>query len=270
MKITLGICLLSIFSLALQAQKNKVANGTGSLAAPKEMRIDGKDKEWAEAFAVQNKSTGTAHILSNDAKNLFLVIRSLNHQSVTKILSGGITFSVDPTGKRRNKGSRSLTYPFMGVRKGNKEVDVAGVSARKSEGANVSNMPSAKEMDAIMVSLNRKRLTAAKEVEVNGLANVRDTVVGIYNDLGIRIFAEIKDDNSFFCEIAIPLKSLGLDAGSPEFAYNIRLNGLPESGSPAAGASATVAVSPGGNGAAMDFQDLMSPTDFWRKYKLHK
>ncbi len=110
------------------------------------------------------------------------------------------------------------------------------------------------------------------------------------------------------CELAIPLKYFNTSASKPEFAYNLKLNGLDISaminslmagaggaggrttggGAPGvvdvvvggrggggfAGGSGNVVVMGGGGGMAMrgmgDMQGMTAPTDFWGKYTLAK
>ena len=75
-------------------------------------------------------------------------------------------------------------------------------------------------------------------------------------------------------ELAVPLKSMNLDANNPkEFAYHITLNGLQINfggggGPPGRGGGG----GPGGPGGrnAIDFLDLVTPSDFWAKYTLAK
>ncbi|RZK76776.1 MAG: hypothetical protein EOO85_10465, partial [Pedobacter sp.] len=94
-------------------------------------------------------------------------------------------------------------------------------------------------------------------------------------------------DNVFFYEAAIPLDELGLTLeNAKEFAYNVKLNGLQIPGMDfnrgggggggfgGGGGQITVRGNAGGGGGprggGIDFQALISPTDFWGKYTLTK
>jgi hypothetical protein len=88
-------------------------------------------------------------------------------------------------------------------------------------------------------------------------------------------------------ELSIPLELLEMSADKPkEFSYNIKLNGLQinfggfsggprPGGAGGGGGDGPVVVRVEGSGAggqvgSFNFQDLITPTDFWGKYVLTK
>ena len=134
-----------------------------------------------------------------------------------------------------------------------------------------------------MAAMQKTQLAQVKEIKISGFKNTADTLVSIYNEYGIKAFANIEKDNSFFYEMAIPLEALGLTKdNSKEFAYNIKLNGLQIPGLDGGGFGGGGnrgggggnfgprggGGGPGQRGGGIDFQALTSPTYFWGKYAL--
>lgn len=256
-----------------------------SIFAPHAIKIDGKNFEWKDGDFASNKRTNLSYIISNDEKNLYLIIKSTDLANNSKIVAGGITFSVNPDGKKKEKESITLTYPigttFQRGQGG------GGQRAMRMGMAGGGGPQGAKQRDSFMVARQKTQLAAAKEIKIKGFKNTTDTLVSIYNEYGIKAFASIDKDNAFFYEVAIPLEALGISVNVPkEFAYNIKLNGLQmpgfEGGGGGGGGRGGFGGGGGGGGrggnfgggggdrGGMDFQALLSPTDFWGKYTLAK
>lgn len=291
--IKMTFCAVLLSGLGAVAQAQKVNNlQEVSIFAPHAIKIDGKNFEWKDSDFSGNKRTSLSYIISNDDKNLYLIIKSTDIANNSKILAGGITFSVNPDGKKKEKESITLTYPLPAAfgRPGGG----GGGQSRRAMGMTMSmggggGPQSAKQRDSFMVARQKTQLAAAKEIKIHGFKNTTDTLVSIYNEYSIKAFANIDKDNVYFYEVGIPLEALGISvADAKEFAYNIKLNGLqlPNFGGgggggnfggggggggrgPGGGGGGGGHFSMGGGGG-MDFQALMSPTDFWGKYTLAK
>lgn len=286
-----NILALSVLSaLCLQARAQKVTElQEVSIYAPQLTKADGKNNEWADATFSVNKRTSISYLISNDDKNLYLVVKSYDVANNSKIMAGGITFSINPDGKKKEKESMSLTYPLFnraqfrgggGAGGGQRRVMMGGFGGGGAQ-------PTQKERDSMQVAMQKTQLAQVKEIKINGFKKTTDTLVSIYNDQGIKAAASIDNDNVYFYEAAIPLEQLGLSVeDAKEFAYNIKLNGLQIPGMDfnrggGGGGGARVSFGGGGGGGrggfsggaprgGMDFQALISPTDFWGKYKLIK
>lgn len=286
-KTLFNIFLLTGLSIAVNAQKVTELQEV-SVKAPHAVKIDGKNFEWQDANFSVNKRTNFAYIMSNDDKNLYLVIKSTDVPNNMKILAGGITLSINPDGKKKEKESITLTYPIIqrasrGGQGGNRgQFRAIGMAMGGGGG-----QPNTKQRDSIMAAMQKTQLAQAKEIKIKGFKNTTDTLISIYNEFGIKAFANIEKDNSFFYEIGIPLEALGISADSPkEFAYNIKVNGLQLPGldggfgggnrgnfGGGGGGGGGMRINSGGGGGmrgGIDFQDMMSPTDFWGKYTLVK
>lgn len=298
LKGTLTICLLTGSIITTEAQKVTDLQEV-SIYAPQLTKADGRNSEWAGATFAQNKATGISYLVSNDDKNLYLVVKSTDMGNNTKILAGGITFSINPDGKKKDKESITLTYPLInraqfrrggqgGGGGGGGGAVVAGRPAFGGMGGAGGVQLTPKQRDSAMAAMQKTQLAQVKEIKLRGFKKTTDTLVSIYNDMGIKAAASIDKDNVFFYEAAIPLDELGLTLeNAKEFAYNVKLNGLQIPGMDfnrggggggggfgGGGGQITVRGNAGGGGGprggGIDFQALISPTDFWGKYTLTK
>jgi hypothetical protein len=286
-KITIGICFIAGLGLTASAQKVTELQEV-SIQAPHAIKIDGKNFEWNNADFSVNKRTSISYIMSNDEKNLYLVIKSTDIPNNSKIMAGGITLSVNPDGKKKEKESITLTYPV--VRRGGMRGGAGGGGMRRigGFGGGGGQQLSTAQRDSMMASMQKTQLAQAKEIKISGFKNTTDTLISIYNEYSIKAFANIEKDNSFFYELQIPLDALGI-VPDKEFAYNIKLNGLqlpgldggfgggggggrgPGGGGGGFGGGGRGPGGGGGRGAGgFDFQALISPTDFWGKYTVKK
>ncbi|NQX37510.1 hypothetical protein SAMN05421820_103503 [Pedobacter steynii] len=284
-RFTFHTILLAGFSLSGYAQKLPDVQAT-ALIAPAGIRVDGKNKEWNDSFQALNKRTNIYYTIANDDNNLYVAIKSTEGANNTKIMAGGITFSVNPDGKKKEKESITLTYPLInrgnmnrgGGQGGGRRMMMGTVMSGSSGGQQQSKQ----QRDSMMAAMQRTQLAQVKEIKISGFKNTTDTLISIYNEHGIKAVASVGADNAFFYEIAIPLAAFGLSKDSnTEFAYNIKLNGLQIQGFDGGGGGSFV-VGGGGRGgfggggfgprgggnSGIDFQALISPTDFWGKYTL--
>lgn len=263
LKATLCTALFAGFKTVVLAQKTDEIQ-TVSLFAPHEIKIDGKNFEWKDMDFSINKRTGLSYLISNDNEYLYLIIKAMEVANNTKIMAGGITFSINPDGKKNDKESITLTYPVA-------EKVGSGDGAVVVSSSTRTGFKDPKRDSAIAAGQKRK-LESAKEIKIRGFKNTTDTLISIYNEHGIKVFANIEKDNSFFYELAIPLEALGISIKERmPFAYNLRVNGLQI---PGLGNTEVVVAAPGGTSAnldgAMDFKAMTSATDFWGKYTLAK
>ncbi len=273
LKIAYSTVLLIGLGLSGKAQKINELQEV-SIFAPHAIKIDGKNFEWKDSDFSVNKRTSLSYIVSNDDNNLYLIIKSSDLTNNSKIMAGGITFSVNPNGQKKEEGSIALTYP------------IAAPFGRGQGGGRVgrSGFPGGgrpqdkKQRDSFMVARQKSQLQSSKEIKLKGFKKTTDTLVAIYNEYGIKAFANIDKDNTFYYEVAIPLTELGISTATPkEFAYNIKLNGLQLPGFDGGGGRGNFGGGGGnfrgggsGGRGGVDFQAMISPTDFWGKYTLAK
>ena len=97
--LTIAACFASS---SLKAQKLPDVQA-GAVWANSPLKVDGKLVDAAEPFQAYNKNTKLFYTLSNDDKNLYLAVKSTDGGNNNKILMGGITFSVNASGKKKDK-----------------------------------------------------------------------------------------------------------------------------------------------------------------------
>ena len=288
--IKIGLGTFSILTIALTSAKAQKLSDIqeGSVWAPI-VKVDGKLNEWGNTLKANNKSTNLTYTIANDAKNLYLAIQSKDITNNNKIMLGGITLTINSAGKKSDKEGYKLTYPVRQRRSGGGQGSVP-ITVR-TEGGNLivgqfQNMTQA-QRDSMQRAVAKSQLASAKEIKVFGFKNVTDSLISIYNEYGIKAIATISETGVFMYEISIPLELLEMSAAKPkEFSYNVKINGLqlgnfggnfggarPGDGA-TSGTITRVEVSGGSGGGGSfggtNFQDVITPTDFWGKYILTK
>lgn len=262
---------------------------TTNLNAPTSIKVDGKLMEWNDTFAAENKRTEIFYSIANDEKNLYLVLKSASSSNTNKILAGGITFSVNTQGKKKEKESYSVTYPLI------KRVQSGGRQGQNRQGGQGGQggfqnrtQQTPQQRDSVALVTRKEQLSTVKELKVGGFKTITDTLVSIYNEYGIKAFGAFNAKGTYVYELAIPLSLLELSINDKnEFVYQIKVNGLSAMGFGGGGGNAGRGnggnfggngggnfgggARPGGGGfggGTNSTTDMMSPTDFWGKYTL--
>jgi hypothetical protein len=288
---------LSAFSLIFIANISAFAQKTSdiqeeSLWAPT-VKVDGKLTEWEAPLKAVNKSTNLSYTVANDSKNLYLAIQSKDLTNNNKIMLGGITLTVNTSGKKKDKEGFMLTYPVINRARRPGGGQSGGGGAVRIQGGpggfGQFQQRTPAQRDSMQIALAKTQLVGAKEIKIFGFKEITDSLVSIYNEYGIKAVAAINDAGLFSYEIAIPLSLMEMSADKPkEFSYNIKVNGLqinfgggnfgggrPGGAGGGGGGNAMITrveVSGGGGGGGgfgnTNFQDIITPTDFWGKYIL--
>lgn len=272
-KIALLSFLAALATSNLHAQDKLKTVQEGSVWAAPGVKIDGNLSDWKDNFHAYNKSTKLFYTLANDDKYLYLVAKSTDATNIAKIQAGGINIIVNTADKKSDKNAFSVTYPSVSRSGG------AGGRGRRGFGGfgrNSDLTDSAKK--AMTAEAHKQFIDAAKEIRVLGFKDITDTLISIYNEYSIKSMVGFDDQDAITCEIAIPLSALGLSPDQPkEFAYHIVLNGLPLPNGGGFGGGGGRGGRGGGGGRGgrgggvdINFQDMLTPTDFWGKYTLAK
>ena len=86
-----------------------------SVWAPTDVKIDGKINEWEDHFQAYNKRTKVilygVLIMINTFSWRFNTVTDA--QNNAKITAGGITFTINTEGKKKDKNAFILTYPVI-------------------------------------------------------------------------------------------------------------------------------------------------------------
>lgn len=295
-----GLLLLAVTNLFAQETPKKLKDvQANNLLAPSPVKIDGKLNDWNDEFQAYNKSTHLYYTIANDEKNLYLVVKTSDMTTKAKIAAGGLTLAINTADKKKEQDAYSLTYPLrstMGRPGGGGGApggaQGGGMRLMTFGGPGGGGRPAAPD-SAMQKAMQDRVINAAKEIKVFGFKDIPDSLIAIYNEYNIKAAINYDKDGAFIYELAVPLKLMALAAGdSKEIAYNIKLNGLqlnfrvmsdngggpPPGGGDGPGGGGGMRMmtfggpgGPGGGGKnSIDFQDLISPNDFWGKYTLAK
>jgi hypothetical protein len=167
--------------------------------AAKPVIVDGNSAEWNEPLNNYNTDTKLAFALSNDEKELYIIIESLDEFTTRKVLAGGLTLNINTSGKKKD----GIKINFLGM-----------------------NQPPNPGMHRDSISHEGQYSTAVNEVQVSGFKNIPDGVLTLPDNNGIQLAAAFNKQRDYICELAIPLSLLPLkDNEIKPIAYNIKING---------------------------------------------
>ncbi|TCK84783.1 hypothetical protein [Albibacterium bauzanense] len=205
-----------------------------SVHAPSNIKIDGKLNEWNNGLQAYNPINRIFYTVSNDNEKLYLTIHTDDYYAVTKITSGGITFTTSlSTQKNNNEKAKDINniailYPIKvkPVQKGMQpQSDLIGDALWNTYlEYNVDTVQYKKQIDSLMNIANNEINLQYKGIQVTGIPEVTDNPVSIYNLLGIQVAAAFDYKLAFTYELAIPLKYLMLSEQNQPFSYNIKLS----------------------------------------------
>lgn len=207
-KYFLYTALIQLFATTLiNAQPSK----TGALQPPPpNIVVDGNAKEWGDSLRYYNAEKKFNYSIANDKDNLYMAIIIKDHFDQMKILHAGVTFSIDPKGKK--KETYSLTFPLT----------VGGQQlppVQKDDNGEVT-----KEDREELV---RERITTLRGIKVTGFKDIEDDMITTSNTYGIKAAINYNDNGDLVWEAAIPLSFFHTDdLTKNEWAFNFKINGL--------------------------------------------
>jgi hypothetical protein len=271
--ILMWLLIIAGISQAFAQAKLKSVQTLSVLAVPN-VKIDGNLAEWKDDFQAYNKAVKLFYTLANDEKYLYLVVKSTDPTNNAKIAAGGITLNINTADKKTDKDAYSLTYPVVnraGIGRGGR--GRGGFGGGRNNGVPLSDSAA----KAATEEAHKQFIAAAKEIKILGFKDITDTLISIYNEYSIKSMIGYDDQGNLTCEMAVPLKALGLSASDPkEFSYQLLLSGIPAPTTGGFGGGGGRGGRGGGRGGAgggrnnIDYQELIAPTDFWGKYTLAK
>ncbi|QKJ28990.1 hypothetical protein HQ865_04215 [Mucilaginibacter mali] len=207
-----------MLALTVAAQKKLPEVQKGGLRAPDKVKIDGRLDEWGDQLQAYNKASQIFYTLTNDDTYLYLTVRAADKDAVQKINMGGITLTVSKA-KKKMENAPAIIFPVYD-KMGSKWFSV------EDRPAITKNVERDRVQLDSFVRVKNKQLT--EYFKWIGLANVKDiadNTLSIYNEEGIKIGFMLDAGVNFNCEIAIPLKYLGIGDRLSKFYYNIKLDG---------------------------------------------
>jgi hypothetical protein len=250
-------CAAFTLLLTVNAIAQKLPNKQEiSFRAPAKLKIDGIAKEWGDRLQAYNKSTQIFYAISNDDKNLYLIVQAKYEEIISKIIRGGITLIINQTINKKDPQPVTITYPNL------RGIDFSRVANGIAGRFNTQPDTSYKPMP--ITELNNRINTGSKTIITAGIKGLDSDTLSVYNTDGIKAVAQFDSKMLYNYELAIPIKYLNLaDNGANPFSYQLKING--ESGlKNTPSASGEISVPP--PVSAENF----ATTDFWGQYTLAK
>jgi uncharacterized membrane protein YgcG len=247
---------------------------------PANIRIDGDIKEWGDSLRYYNAEKMINFSVANNKDTLYLAIRVNDRSEQARILRAGITFSIDPKGKK--KETFSLIFPL------NLDGGTPLSAIRKDDNGDITQQ----DRDELI----RERLTTLRGIRVVGFKDIEGDMITTSNTYGIQMAINYDEKDYLVCEAAIPLKFFHADdPAKNEWAFNFRINGIQRkpqsegneqegSGSRGGRGGSMGGMGGGGRGgrgggrggqrgagnSSTDHTELSKSVDFWEKFYLAK
>lgn len=200
------------------------------------IKVDGKLTELNNTFKAYNKTVKSSYTVSNDARFIYLQLKTTDETTIAKIQAGGITFAVNTSNKKKEEDAFQVTFPvIVRAARGQRGAGGAGGAGGPGGGGRGGfggggggGIPGFGATTDSARKENEKRfLTAAKEIKVVGFKDISDSLLSVYNEYSIKAAMGFDSAGHFMYEVAIPLKQMGLAvADGKEISYNVKLNGL--------------------------------------------
>ena len=213
----LAAFLLLITPIMVYAQKLP-AKQQVSLRAPVNIKIDGKATEWDNKFQAYNNATNIFYTIANDNDNLYLAVQATDPLITRKIIIGGVKLTID-AGKQANGKEVAITYPAFA----NENRPIMNL---KDKPMGSKNQPLDNEaLNSFISGINKLFWDRSKEIKVQGIPAITDSLISVYNDNDIKAVARFDEQADYIYELAIPLKYCG---NAAKFNYTITLTGSPQ------------------------------------------
>jgi YD repeat-containing protein len=255
---------------------------TGTLQAPpSKIAVDGDSKDWGDSLRYYDAEKHLNYSIANSKDTLYMAIRFNDKVDQMRVLRAGLTFSMDPKG--RKKETFSITFPL------NTQTN-ASMKSRPDTGLAPSTKQEREE-------LMRERLTTLRGIKVDGFKDIEDEMITTSNTYGIQTAVNYDDNGYLVCEAAIPMQYFHVDASAANvWAFNFKINAVerklkadsddqnPDSGGGRHGGGMGGGGMGGGGGrhggrggsgqsqspGSSESSELSKSTDFWTKFYLAK
>lgn len=233
--------LLNVNASAQDSEPNKWA--------PANIKIDGQATEWPKPLQFYNNVTKLFYTIANDKENIYVIVSIPDPQSQMKIMRSGLTVSLNPSGKK--KGGAAITFPL-------------------TENVN-TGAPDVPEASRALIAgeLKKQILANLKEIKVDGFDSIPNGNIPVQNTFGILSAASYEASGNLVCELAIPLKVLGIPAGSEQpIAYHFKVNAMKREDKKELEAKRAKGEAPPMPGEYADHFALYYSADFWTRQTL--
>jgi hypothetical protein len=198
------LCISTFLAMPVQGWSQKKAEIITTRWAEKPVQVDGFITDWKDSLNLYNEETKLFYSLSNDHENIYISIKNNSQVGLTKIIARGISFSANYESNK--KTPPTVTFPILDRTPGKKVIE--------------TEQPEPKE-------IQKRIISKIKEINVEGFKELVDGGISLYNTYGIKAATAFDEKNNMIQEFAIPLRLLGIEAGSTELiTYRIRINGF--------------------------------------------
>jgi hypothetical protein len=224
-----------ITGLSVRAQEKLKDVQETPVWAATAVKVDGKLTELNNTFKAYNKTVKSFYTVSNDARFIYLQLKTTDETTIAKIQAGAITFAVNTSNKKNEDDAFQVTFPVIArAARGQRGAGGPGGpgGGRGGFGGAGGGIPGfGATTDSARKETEKRFLTAAKEIKVSGFKDISDSLISVYNEYSIKAAMGFDSAGHFMYEVAIPLKQIGLTPGDgKEIAYNVKLNGLQMAG----------------------------------------
>lgn len=243
---------------------------------PKNVAIDGNIKEWGDSLSYYSPEERINYMIANNKDTLYLAVKIYDKTEIARVLHAGLTFSVDPKGKK--KQTFSITFPL------NVQGSASVPFNHNSQGD--EDAVTQEDRDELM----RERITSLRGIKVVGFKDIEDDMITTSNTYGIQTALNYDDAGNLNCEAAIPMKFFHADnALKSQWAFNIQINGIQRPAPSSSDANSGGGGHSGGMGGggrhgggggghhgggggsnSADMGEMAKTVDFWGKFYLAK
>jgi uncharacterized membrane protein YgcG len=207
--IAVSLQLAAISFCSAQSNKNTIAT---LQAPPAKIAIDGDVKEWGDSLRYYNTEKRINYSIANTKDTLYMAIRVNDRSEQMRILHAGITFTIDPKGKK--KETYSITFPL----------NVGGsISLPEPKKDDIPSEVTQEDREELM----RQRITNLRGIKVVGFKDIETDMITTSNTYGFQTAVNYDDKGYLICEAAIPMSFFhaeGMDKN--EWAFNFKINGI--------------------------------------------
>ncbi len=171
------------------AQSDKI-EGTLQPPPPK-IAVDGDIKEWGDSLRYYNAEKKLNYAIANTKDTLYMAIRISDRSEQKRVLGAGLTFSMDPKGKK--KETFSITFPLNM----NGNTPLPGLKEKDEAPGDITKQ----DRDDLM----RERITTLRGIKVVGFKDVEDEMITTSNTYGFQTAVNYDENGYLVCEAAIPM-----------------------------------------------------------------
>lgn len=231
-RILMTLLALALFSLEVADAQDLPKIQESNVRAPSDIKIDGKITEWNGILQAYNPVNRIFYTVSNDDEKLYLTVYTNDQHAVSKITSGGITFTINHSNKKNNNekakdiNNIAVLYPIK-VKRQPGDLAMEGIDDAIWKSYSTYKLDTTlhkKQIDSLMNMANNEIFLKYKMLQVTGIPENTENPLSIYNLLGIQAASSFDHKMALTYELAIPLKYLKTSTQDPNLNYNIKIS----------------------------------------------